>query len=69
MMKAKVLKKFRDKNTRKIYKTGTVIEVTKERFDEIQKTDKTLIEAYDETAEKKADETAEKKTAKKAKAE
>lgn len=34
-MKAVVLKKFRDKNTKKIYKVGDVITISKERFEEI----------------------------------
>lgn len=34
-MKAVVLKKFRDKYTKKIYKVGDVITISKERFEEI----------------------------------
>lgn len=64
-MKAKVLKKFRDKHTGKIYKVGTVIEVTKDRFAEIQKADASLVEAVEEKTEDTA--TEEKKPAKKAK--
>ena len=34
-MKAKVLKNFRDKYSGEIHKAGTVITVSRERFDEI----------------------------------
>lgn len=34
-MKAKVLRKFKDKHSGKIYAAGEVITVTRERFDEI----------------------------------
>ena len=37
-MKAKVLKKFKDKYTGEVYKEGDVITVTKKRFAEILKT-------------------------------
>ena len=37
-MKAKVLVKFIDKNTDKVCKEGSTINVTKERFEEINKT-------------------------------
>lgn len=69
-MKVKVLKKFRDKHTGKIYKVGTVIDVPKERFAEIQKADASLVEAVEETAEETAtteEKAEEKKPAKKAK--
>jgi hypothetical protein len=46
-MKAKVLKPFKDKNNGKVYKEGQVINVTKERFDEILTVDK-LVEEVDE---------------------
>lgn len=37
-MKVKVVKKFRDKNSKEIVKAGTIIEdMGKERFEEIQK--------------------------------
>lgn len=70
-MKAKVLKKFRDKRNGKIYKTGAIIEVTKDRFAEISKTDASLIEAVEEKADEAAAEekAEEKKPSKKAKAE
>lgn len=60
-MKAKVLKKFKDKYSGKIYKPGTVIEVTEERFEEIRNTDKSLIEAAEKKAEEVAEEAAEEK--------
>lgn len=37
-MKAKVIQKFKDKNTKEIYKVGQEIEVTKERFKEMNST-------------------------------
>ncbi len=37
-MKVKVLMDFRDKHTREIYRAGEVIEVTNERFAEINGT-------------------------------
>lgn len=43
-MKAKILKDFRDKYNGKIYKKGDTIVVSKARFDEIVKKDKSLIE-------------------------
>jgi hypothetical protein len=64
-VKIKVLKKFRDKHTGKIHKVGTVFDVPKERFVEINKTDASLVEAVEEKAEDTA--TEEKKPAKKAK--
>lgn len=73
-MKAKVLKKFRDKHTGKIRKVGTVFEVSEERFAEIRNTDESLVEAVEEKAEETATEDTateekaeEKKPAKKAK--
>lgn len=68
-MKIKVLKKFRDKHTGKIHKVGTVLDVPKERFVEINKTDASLVEAVEEKAEETATEekAEEKKPAKKAK--
>lgn len=50
-MKAKVLKKFKDKKTGKIHKVGDIINVSKERFEEILKVD-ALVEAC--SAEPKA---------------
>lgn len=37
-MKAKVLKTFRDKYTRAVHKKGSTIEVSKERFEEMNST-------------------------------
>ena len=37
-MKAKVIKRYRDKNTKRIYKPGEVVDVSKKRFDEINST-------------------------------
>ena len=60
-MKAKVMKKFKDKYSGKIYKPGTVIEVTEERFEEIRNTDESFVEAVEEKAEESAEEAAEEK--------
>lgn len=35
-MKAKVLRRFRDRYTGELYKEGKVLNISKERFDEIQ---------------------------------
>lgn len=37
-MRVKVVKKFRDKYTKKIHEVGEEIEVTKERYEEINST-------------------------------
>ena len=37
-MKAKVLRKFRDKYTKEIYETGQIIDITHERYEEINST-------------------------------
>ena len=37
-MKAKVIKRYRDKNTKRIYKPGEVVDVSKKRFVEINST-------------------------------
>ena len=37
-MKVKVLRNFRDKYTKKLYKKGQIIEVTNERYEEINST-------------------------------
>lgn len=64
-MKVKVLKKFRDKYTKKIYKVDSVIEITKERFEEILKVDKLVeVVAEDPGAEPEAAETKKKPTKK-----
>ncbi len=49
-MKVKVLKKFRDKHNGKVYKVGEVLDITKKRFDEIQKVGK-LVEEVKESTE------------------
>lgn len=46
-MKAKVLKPFKDKYNGKVYKEGRVINVTKERFDEILTVDKLVEEVVE----------------------
>ena len=51
-MKAKVLKRFKDKHTGEVYKAGQVITVTKKRFAEILKTAPLVEEVKEETAEK-----------------
>ena len=55
-MKAKVLKRFRDKYSGKYYKAGEVIVISKERFEEILKVDNLVEEVKDA---KKAKNTAE----------
>ena len=48
-MKAKVLKQFKDKYTKELYKKGQVIEVTNERYEEINSTAHgILVEKLDE---------------------
>lgn len=64
-MKVKVLKKFRDKRNGKIYKPGTFIEITKERLEEINETDTTLVKVVE--ADEKPDEPASKEVTKKKK--
>lgn len=73
-MKIKVLKKFKDKHNGSIYNAGTVLVVSEERFEEINKTNASLVEAVEEKAdegepEETTEETAteEKKPTKKAK--
>lgn len=49
-MKVKVLRRFRDKYTKKIYEKGKIIEVTKERYEEINSTSfNVLVEEVKET--------------------
>ena len=55
-MKAKVVKVFRDKYTQRVYKEGEVIEITKKRYTEILKVDKTLIKEIKEEKELKTNE-------------
>lgn len=64
-MKVKVLKRFRDKyNLDKIYEKDEIIEVSKERFDEILTVDQ-LVEAVAEAAEEKKPAKRTRKTTKK----
>lgn len=49
-MKAKILKKFKDKNTGRIYIPGEEVEFTEERVKEILESTK-LIEVQEETEE------------------
>jgi hypothetical protein len=50
-MKARVLKRFRDKNTKKIYEVGEVITISKKRFEEILKVDELVEEVNESTDE------------------
>lgn len=52
-MKAKVISEFIDKKTRKLHKVNEVIEVTKERFDEINRIVKRVQLIKEDTIEKK----------------
>ena len=56
-MKAKVLKKFRDKYSGEYHKAGKILNISRERYEEICKVDKSLVEEVKET--KKAKSTAE----------
>lgn len=48
-MKVKVIKKFIDKNTKEVYEIGQIIEVTNERYEEINSTAHgILVEKLDE---------------------
>ncbi len=50
-MKAKVLKKFKDKHNGKVYQPGDIITVSKKRFAEILETDVLVEEATEENTE------------------
>ena len=54
-MKVKVLKKFIDKHTREVHKVNTILNISKERYEEIISVDEGLIEVLVEetTTEKK----------------
>lgn len=52
-MKVKVIRKFKDKYNKKIYPIGKVIEVTEERFEEIQKQGNYVEEETEEETEQK----------------
>lgn len=45
-MKVKVLKRFIDKHTGKVHKEGEILNIKKERFEEINKVDEHLVEEY-----------------------
>lgn len=47
-MKAKVLKKFKDKHTGKIYEPGDIITISKKRFNEILEVDVLVEEVKNE---------------------
>lgn len=48
-MKAKVLKRFRDKYSGEIYEVGEVLTITKKRFKEILEVDALVEEVTEET--------------------
>ena len=50
-MKAKVLKRFKDKYTGEIHEAGDIITVTKKRFKEILEVDGLVEEVTEETTE------------------
>lgn len=50
-MKAKVLKRFKDKYTGEIHEAGDIITVTKKRFKEILEVDVLVEEVTEETTE------------------
>lgn len=50
-MKVKVIKKFRDKETKKIHKAGDELNITKKRFAEIQKVGNFVVEVTDGAAD------------------
>lgn len=47
-MKARVITPFKDKTTGKVRNTGSEFETTKERFEEIKKAGKFVVEVKDE---------------------
>lgn len=57
-MKVKVLKKFKDKETCKIYKKGEIITLTKKRFTEILKVGPLVQAVSEEPAEETVNEEA-----------
>lgn len=59
-MKVKVLKKFRDKETREIHNKGDVFEATEERVAEIKQKDSRLVEVVEEKPKQEAEKEAEK---------
>lgn len=59
-MKVKVITPFKDKVTGKTHNTGAEIEVSKERFEEIKKAGRYVVEVPEEGADKKATRTVKK---------
>ena len=59
-MKAKVLKRFKDKHTGEVYRPGTIITVNKKRFAEILETVKLVEEYTEEATEETTEEATEK---------
>lgn len=57
-MKVKVLKKFRDKYTKRIHKVNDVLEVTEERYKEILQKGKLVEPVAEKTEEVPTEETA-----------
>ncbi len=55
-MKATVLRLFRDKNTKKVYKPGMMIDLPKERIDEILSVNKALLKVEEVKKEVKKQE-------------
>lgn len=51
-MKVRVLRDFRDKHTRKLHKAGTVLNIKKDRFDEILTVGKLVEEIKEEKTAK-----------------
>jgi hypothetical protein len=52
-MKAKVLKRFKDKHSGEIYNAGDVITISKKRYDEILEVDRLVEKIAPEKEEKK----------------
>ena len=61
-MKAKVLKRFKDKHTGEVYRPGAIITVTKKRFAEILQTAKLVEEYTEEETEETTEEETEEET-------
>lgn len=57
-MKVKVIKKFRDKETKVIHKAGDTLTISKKRFAEIQKVGNFVVEVTDQDEAADQDETA-----------
>lgn len=66
-MEVKVIKRFRDKHSGKIYKVGDVLKITEERLTEIESVSKELVSVIEsEPEEPKAEKPKKAKKAKKA---